>query len=76
MNPLLPRRQPMLPSRPFSFGPRQAPRRNQQNTNSNVLAMFRDNDGNLDLTKVHTTVKQINDIYSQVSPLVSRFIKR
>ncbi|GIO25802.1 YppG family protein [Ornithinibacillus bavariensis] len=74
MLPIVPGRRPMPPSRP-RFVPRNEQRR-QPNTTSNVLAMFRDNDGNLDLTKVHTTVKQINDIYSQISPMVSRFIKR
>ncbi|MFC2946834.1 YppG family protein [Virgibacillus sediminis] len=43
---------------------------------SPIIAMFQDEEGNIDLNKIEKTARQINEIYSQVSPIILRFIKR
>ncbi|WP_379542986.1 YppG family protein [Oceanobacillus bengalensis] len=45
-------------------------------TRPNLLSSFRTSDGKIDIEKISITGKQIMDVYSQVSPLVSKFIKR
>ncbi|MUK90416.1 hypothetical protein GMD78_18820 [Ornithinibacillus sp. L9] len=60
---------PMPPGRPPFPG-------QQQSNRPNLLSLFQDPDGNLDLEKISTTAQQINSIYGQVSPLISQFFKR
>ena len=72
-------RRPSRPMRdPFIFGgpPRQR-RGYKQNSNiKNVMSAFQTEDGNIDLEKIMGTANQINGIYKQVSPMISKFIKK
>jgi hypothetical protein len=64
------RRGPMPPRRPISQPP-QVPRKNQD-----LLSLFRDPDGNIDFHKINGTAKQMKQLYDQVSPLLSKFLKK
>ena len=75
MFPINPKGRPLPPKRPSLF-PARYPTQRQGNTKGNVLNMFQDADGNLDFQRIQTTVKQINDIYNQVSPIFSKFKNR
>ena len=53
--------------------------RNQQQSSSmtqNILSMFKTSEGNLDFEKITGTVQQLNKLYGEVRPMISRFIKR
>ncbi|WP_156288610.1 YppG family protein [Oceanobacillus salinisoli] len=69
---------PRPPRDPFMFGGPGRPVQGQQQNSGiqNVLSMFQSPDGNLDFEKVIGTAQQINGIYKQVSPMISRFINR
>ncbi|KKE80386.1 MULTISPECIES: YppG family protein [Oceanobacillus] len=72
-------RRPSRPMRdPFLFGsPPRERRGNNQNSNlRNVMSAFQTEDGNIDLEKIMGTANQINGIYKQVSPMLSKFIKK
>jgi len=72
-------RRPARPMRdPFLFGgPPRERRGNKQNSNlRNVMSAFQTEDGNIDLDKIMGTANQINGIYKQVSPMLSKFIKK
>ena len=65
------------PAAPYSSAPRRGPvRGSQQPPRAGFLSLFRDKEGNMDLAKITTTAQQLNSIYGQVSPLISRFMKR
>lgn len=65
----MPPQHPPMPPRPPLQGPRPS-------TRQNILNQFRDQDGNLDIDKITTTAQQVGKLYGQVSPLITRFIKR
>ncbi|MEN1967154.1 YppG family protein [Lentibacillus sp. N15] len=67
-------RRPMPPS-PFAM-PRMQRQQQQPKNRSNVLAMFQTPEGNVDFDKISTTAKQVNQIYQQVSPMVSPLVTR
>ncbi|HLS10491.1 YppG family protein [Lentibacillus sp.] len=66
---------PMPPSPPMRppRHPMQGPR---QSAGQNILNQFRDSEGNLDIDKITTTAQQVGKLYDQVSPLITKFIKR
>jgi YppG-like protein len=71
MFPERPRRpMPLLPTRS------QRPPQKAQKSVSGFIGNFQDAEGNLDISKLTTTGKQIMDLYNQVSPLMTRFIKK
>lgn len=74
---MFPERQSRRPMSPYPLFPPHRPMPSQQNiTKANVMALLQDADGNFDLEKITTTAQQINQIYSQVSPMISRFMNR
>lgn len=76
MFPVGPRqRQQMPPYSPYSLR-RPIGRQQQPTAKPNLMAMFLDKDGNFDLEKMTVTAQQISKLYGQVSPMLSRFIKR
>lgn len=72
MNPFGPRR-PMSPYQAPRF--RQSPRRPGP-SKSNLFSVFRNPEGKMDFEKVKETAQQVNQLYSQVSPLIAKFIKK
>lgn len=71
---LRPRRQPRIP---YPAAPRRGPgRRQPQPPKASFLSFLQDSDGNFDFAKITATAQQLNGIYSQVSPMISKFIKR
>lgn len=71
---------PMGPRRPMppypSFPPRRRMQGGQIPAKPGFLSQFQTAEGNLDFEKISSTVGQVNKIYSQVSPMFSKFIKR
>lgn len=65
---------PLRPPRPNSFT--QPPKRSQNQVRSELLSMIQTPEGKFDLEKVTGTVQQISKIYGQVSPILTKFIKR
>lgn len=69
MYPLRPRSQrPLVPRHKEIL-----PIKRKPSNHSNLLALFKNTDGQLDLEKITSTVEQANQLYGQVSPLFSRF---
>lgn len=66
-----PRQQPMPPRIP----PHVRPQQKTPGGISSLLTTFRTPEGNLDIEKIQVTAQQAKSIYSQVSPLVTKFIK-
>ncbi|WP_425339501.1 YppG family protein [Lentibacillus salicampi] len=64
-----PRQPPMRPPRQPVQGPRRP-------AGQNILNHFRDSEGNVDIDKITTTAQQVGKLYGQVSPLITKFIKR
>ncbi|ASK63770.1 hypothetical protein CFK37_17200 [Virgibacillus phasianinus] len=65
-------RRPMPPfsparNRPYSHG---------RPSKTNLLSAFRGADGKFDLNKISETAQQMNSIYKQVSPYITKFIKK
>lgn len=48
----------------------------QNTTKQNILSMFKTSEGNLDFEKITGTVQQISKLYGEVSPMISKFIKK
>ncbi|WP_085991553.1 YppG family protein [Oceanobacillus senegalensis] len=65
---------------PFQLRPRHKkqmePKQGQLSNVRHLLAMFQTSDGNIDMEKLMGTAGQINDLYKQVSPMISKFIKK
>lgn len=61
-------RRPIPPYPPARF--------RQPQGKSNLFSMFRNPEGKLDFDKVKETAQQMNQLYSQVSPLITKFIKK
>lgn len=68
--PLFPQRPPQRPQAPRS------PITPGGSAKSNLLSQFQKDDGKLDFDKLTGTGKQVMDLYSQVSPMITKFIKR
>ncbi|MFD1363373.1 YppG family protein [Lentibacillus salinarum] len=68
--PMPPTHHPMRPPRP----PMQQPPK--PSATQSILNQFRDAEGNLDMDKITTTAQQVGQLYGQVSPLITKFIKR
>lgn len=71
----------MFPDRPRGPMPPYPPARFRQqqirpSNKSNLQSMFRNPEGKLDFDKITKTAQQMNQLYSQVSPLITRFIKK
>ena len=66
-------RRPMPPYLPTGF---RQPQGRPVSSKSNLFAMFRNPEGKWDFDKVKETAQQMNQLYSQVSPLITRFIKK
>ncbi|WP_246202621.1 YppG family protein [Virgibacillus doumboii] len=65
------------PRRPMPPYPPVRPRRPIQGTpKPGLLSHFQDREGNLDIEKISQTAKQVSEIYSQVSPMVTKFMKK
>ncbi|WP_225435276.1 YppG family protein [Bacillus aerolatus] len=56
------------PRRPFQG--RQSP------SAANFMSLFQNSDGNLDIEKIVAAAQQINKIQSQISPMISMFMKK
>ncbi|SFA85276.1 YppG-like protein [Lentibacillus halodurans] len=69
-------RRPMPPHPPVRQPGPPMRGRQQQTPGKNILNQFRDSEGNLDIDKITTTAQQVGQLYGQVSPLLSKFIKR
>ncbi|HLR62339.1 MAG TPA: YppG family protein [Lentibacillus sp.] len=69
-------RRPMPPPRPPMHPPRPPMQGNRHPAGQNILNQFRDQEGNLDIDKITTTAQQVGKLYGQVSPLITKFIKR
>lgn len=71
---------PERPRRPMPLFPtarfRQPMPVRPSSSKSNLLSMFRDPEGKWDIDKVSQTAQQINQLYGQVSPLITKFIKK
>lgn len=65
---------PRGPVPPFQR-PQSSDRPKQSSNHANLLAYFKDTEGQIDLEKITTTVEQFNRLYGNVSPLFSRFFK-
>ncbi|WP_240378100.1 YppG family protein [Bacillus piscicola] len=68
-----------MPGRPTPVPTRPFPLQNQAYSPSakpNVLDSFKTPDGNLDFEKISTTAQQVMNIYNQVSPMITKFIKK
>ncbi|WP_010677964.1 YppG family protein [Bacillus timonensis] len=66
-----------FPSRPYNVGRQQRPYANSQPSNiSSLMSHFQTTDGKLDFNKISTTAGQMKKIYSQVTPLLSMFLKK
>ncbi|MBY7142026.1 hypothetical protein KFZ56_02760 [Virgibacillus sp. NKC19-3] len=79
--PLFPNRPPNQPPRPSQrpqggFRPPGVQGGSGGSTKSNLMSMFQTDEGNLDFDKITSTGKQVMDLYGQVSPLITKFIKR
>lgn len=49
----------------------------KKNSNfSNLTTYFKNNDGNYDLDKIVVTAEQVNKLYGNVRPLLSKFLNR
>ncbi|RKQ29662.1 YppG family protein [Oceanobacillus halophilus] len=71
-----PRRIPPHSQRdPFLFGPPSRQRQQPSNIQA-LIRMFQTPDGEMDIDKIMGTAQQINGLYQQVSPMISKFIKR
>ncbi|GGB57150.1 hypothetical protein F3157_13760 [Virgibacillus dakarensis] len=68
-------RRPVPPPSPFGFGPGPMQRQQMQNR-PGLLSMFQTPDGNFDFEKISSTAKQVNDIYRQVSPMISPMVSK
>ncbi len=68
--------QPSSPPGPNHFmqAPRR-PERAQNRINPGFKSMFQTPEGKLDFEKITGTVQQISNIYGQVSPFLTKFIK-
>ncbi len=66
------------PRRPFP--PRHTHHRRihhrQQPKRPNILSQFYDSEGKLDIEKMTKTAEDIKQIYSQISPIFSKFVKK
>ncbi|WP_235794630.1 YppG family protein [Virgibacillus salidurans] len=78
---------PLFPNRPPHRPPGPRPSQRPQggsrppidpggSAKSNLMSMFQTDDGKLDFDKITGTGKQVMDLYSQVSPMITKFIKR
>ncbi|MDA3129786.1 YppG family protein [Aliibacillus thermotolerans] len=45
-------------------------------TKSHWMTMFQTPDGNIDLAKIANVAQQMNQIYGEISPLISKFLKK
>jgi len=75
------RRMPLLPVPIQRADPRirmqnGAPQVKQNSNFSNLTTFFKDNDGNYDLDKIVGTAEQVNKLYGNVRPLLSKFLNR
>ncbi|ALX47277.1 YppG family protein [Lentibacillus amyloliquefaciens] len=71
------RPQPPMPPRPHMRSPRQPVHiSNQPSQGQKLINQFRDPEGNLDIDKITATAQQIGELYGQVSPLITKFMKR
>lgn len=72
-------RRPMPPYPPARFR-HPMPGLGRRPPKQNLLSEFRGPDGKLDIDKIQVTAKQVGEIYSQVSPMISpmitKFIKK
>ncbi|RYG71442.1 hypothetical protein EU245_14155 [Lentibacillus lipolyticus] len=76
MFPVRPRR-PTPPPHPPMGRPRPPmPPQQQTPVKQNLINQFRDSEGNLDIDKITHTAQQVGKLYSQVSPLFTKFMKK
>lgn len=69
------RQRRQMPSHPF-MPPRQNLREQPHSTKSNLMSYIQDSEGNLDFERITKTFHQINQIYHQVSPMISKFKRK
>lgn len=68
----------MFPGTPRRLMPPNSPVRSnrpiqgQGSPKPGVMSHFRDPEGNLDMDKISQTARQVSEIYSQVSPMVTK----
>lgn len=74
---MFPRRQrrPQYPSSPRRYQGARI-QRGQEPTNQSFLNLFQDNDGKFDVNRIFTSIQHMEKTYKQVSPYISRFMKR
>lgn len=66
-------RRPMAPYSPVSRRRQQPP---PQPKGGGLLSLLQNQEGKFDFEKITATARQLNGIYSQVSPMISKFMKR
>jgi hypothetical protein len=66
----------LYPGRRGPFPPRRPQYPTSPQKKQNLLSLFQDADGNIDFNKISGTAKQMRQLYDQVSPLLSKFLKK
>ncbi|WP_182917105.1 YppG family protein [Bacillus sp. PK3_68] len=69
-------RRPMDPYSPVSRRPLGRAQQPPQRPRGGLLSLLQDQEGNYDFEKITATARQLNGIYSQVSPMISKFMKK
>lgn len=67
---------PIPPNHPFMSPPNQIHHQQQNVNKPGIMSMFQTQEGNLDFEKITGTVSQINKLYGQFSPMISKFLNR
>ncbi|MFS0674427.1 YppG family protein [Ornithinibacillus sp. 179-J 7C1 HS] len=62
--------------RPIPILPEKRKQIRQSSVNPNLLSSFQNTEGNIDLEKIMTTGKQVMNVYNQVSPYITKFLKK
>ncbi|RDW15889.1 YppG family protein [Oceanobacillus chungangensis] len=66
------------PQYPYPRTRYQRPRiqRGQAPNNLRLSTLFQDNEGKFDVNRIFTSINQMEKTYKQVSPFISKFMKR
>lgn len=68
---------PMRPPHPITNHMfMQPPMPKQPKKHQGILSMFKTSEGNIDFEKITGTVEQINKLYGQFSPLITKFMNK
>lgn len=68
------RRRTRRPINPFFLHSFQ--RQNIKQNNQSLLSYFRTSEGNLDFNKIADTAQQAKNVFNQVNPFITKFLKK